>query len=55
MIFAFEKIKSDEYEVVIFDEKIISRQEAFKISEAIEEDINEGLKLFGKYYRALWD
>lgn len=54
MIFAFEKIKDNEWDLEIYDRHRGWTDEAFAERKAIQERINNGLRLFGKYYQSLW-
>ncbi len=54
MIFAFEKIKDDEWDLEIYERHRGWIDEAFAEREAIQKRINNGLRLFGKYYQSLW-
>ena len=54
MIFAFEKIKDDEWDLEIYERHRGWTDEAFAERKAIQERINNGLRLFGKYYQSLW-
>ena len=57
MIFAFEKIAEDiDWDLDIwkkYDEQWTD--EAYEERNAIQKRINNGLRLFGKYYQSLWD
>lgn len=51
MIFAFEKLNEDDWEKDFFINKEWKKEEWAKVNDRI----NNGLVLFGKYYRGLWD
>lgn len=51
MIFAFEKLNEEDWESEFFKDKEWKKEEWSKVNDRI----NNGLALFGKYYRALWD
>jgi hypothetical protein len=50
MIFAFEKLNEDDWEAEFFANKEWNKEEWTKVSDRIQ----NGLILFGKYYRGLW-
>jgi hypothetical protein len=51
MIFTFEKLNEDDWEAEFFTNKEWNKEEWTKVNDRI----NNGLVLFGKYYRGLWD
>jgi hypothetical protein len=51
IIFAFEKLNEDDWEAEFYANKEWNKEEWKKVSDRID----NGLILFGKYYRALWD
>lgn len=51
MIFAFEKLNEEDWEQEFFKDKTWDKENWQKVSDRID----NGLLLFGKYYRALWD
>ena len=51
MIYAFEKLNEEDWEAEFFANKEWNREEWTKVNDRI----NNGLILFGKYYRGLWD
>lgn len=51
MIWAFEQINNDDYDDVYF---VDGQIDVDKMKE-VEDRISNGLRLFGKYYRGLWD
>ena len=66
MIWAFEQIASDDDEKHFYDHSDVDPEDSMEVAvkklkvdrEGLEEHnkrIENGLKLFGKYYRALWD
>ena len=66
MIWAFEQLTSDDHEDQFFDRSLSNKEEdLYKAVKLLKVDrkglkkhndrIDNGLKLFGKYFRALWD
>jgi hypothetical protein len=53
MIFAFEKIVDDEWDMAIYRDGGWTEENLAK-RRAIQERISKGLELFGKYYQSLW-
>lgn len=51
MIFAFEKLNEEDWEQEFYKGKTWDKENWQKVSDRID----NGLLLFGKYYRALWD
>ena len=54
MIFAFEMIKEGEWDLEIYERHNGWSPSAFEERRKIQERINNGLRLFGKYYQNLW-
>lgn len=55
MIFAFDKIKEGDWDIQIYKRCGDWTDEAIEERRQIQERINNGLRLFGKYYQNLWD
>lgn len=55
MIFAFEHILNDDWEDQAVREDGVFKSFNFGKFAEIDDRINNGLRLFGKYYRSLWD
>ena len=51
MIFAFEKLNEDDWESEFYKDKKWNKEGHTRMNDRIQ----NGLNLFGKYYRALWD
>lgn len=51
MIYAFEKLNEDDWEAEFFKDKEWNKEAYDKVNDRIQ----NGLVLFGKYYRGLWD
>lgn len=54
MIFAFEKIKDGEWDLEIYERHNGWTTEALEECGEIQKRINNGLRLFAKYYQSLW-
>ena len=55
MIYAFEMILDDDWDLEIYDRRKGWSDEALAERDAIQKRITNGLRLFGKYYQSLWD
>lgn len=55
MIFAFEMIKDGDWDFEVYERHGGWTDEAFDERRKTQERISNGLRLFGKYYQALWD
>jgi hypothetical protein len=54
MIFAFDKIKDGEWDLEIYERHNGWTTEALEERDEIQKRINNGLRLFAKYYQSLW-
>ena len=54
MIYAFEMIIDDEWDLEIYEKRGWSKESLAERDE-IQKRVSNGLRLFGKYYQSLWD
>jgi hypothetical protein len=54
MIFAFDKIRDDEWDLEIYERHQGWSEEATSERDDVQKRINNGLRLFAKYYQSLW-
>jgi hypothetical protein len=55
MIYAFEMILDDDWDLEIYERRGGWSKESLAERDEIQKRINNGLRLFGKYYQSLWD